>query len=202
MRRVIRLGDKTTHGGEVVSAADNYSIMGKAVARMGDMATCPRKGHGTCEIVEGDPTWTINGRNVALEGHKLKCGAELISSLGNLSRSYEGDGVASDSGFDLGTTHPRQTIPSESTSKEVLRIFWTYGEAAIPVSSFSRFYSDLNIHVETLNYQAGETVGITIENDEGAEPIQITLRAIVQADGTAKIMNALDNHRIEIFARE
>jgi len=109
MRRVIRLGDKTTHGGEVVSAASNYSIMGKAVARMGDMVTCPRKGHGQCEIAEGDPNWTINGRNVALEGHLTTCGAELISSCGELGRSYEGEGAAGAGGLSASGNIPSLT---------------------------------------------------------------------------------------------
>lgn len=115
MRRVIRLGDKTSHGGEVVSAAENYTIMGKAVARMGDMATCPIKGHGACEIVEGDPYWTINGRNVALEGHKLRCGAALISSCGELGRSYEGDGAA---GLAQGFSAAAASKPTSSSAAE------------------------------------------------------------------------------------
>ncbi|OFZ71111.1 MAG: hypothetical protein A2Z01_09235 [Betaproteobacteria bacterium RBG_16_58_11] len=96
MFRVIRLGDKTTHGGEVVSAAGNYKIMGKNVAREGDSCTCPIKGHGNCQIVGGDPHWKIDGRSVALQGiSKTSCGAELISSCGELTRSFEGEGAAS-----------------------------------------------------------------------------------------------------------
>lgn len=95
MFHVIRLGDKTSHGGEVVSAADNYTIMEKNVAREGDKCTCPKKGHGQCEIVGGDPSWSIDGRAVAIEGiSKTSCGAELISSCGELGRSYEGEGAA------------------------------------------------------------------------------------------------------------
>lgn len=92
---VIRLGDPTSHGGQVVSAASNFDMFGKQVARIGDKVTCPQKGHGVCTIVEGDPTWTIDGRNVALEGHKTSCGAVLISTLPNVHRSYEGMGTAS-----------------------------------------------------------------------------------------------------------
>ena len=94
MRRVIRLGDPTSHGGTVVSAAGNYSIMSKNVARIGDSCTCPKRGHNNCTIVEGDPIWTIDGRPVALEGHKTSCGATLISTCGELGRSYEGEGAA------------------------------------------------------------------------------------------------------------
>ena len=87
MRRVIRLDDPTSHGGKVVSAAGNYTIMDKNVARVGDVCTCPIPGHISCTIVEGDPDWTIEGRNVALEGHKTSCGATLISTCGQLSRT-------------------------------------------------------------------------------------------------------------------
>ena len=97
MRRVIRLGDPTSHGGTVVSAAGNYSIMGKNVARVGDTCTCPKRGHNNCTIAEGDPNWTIDGRAVALEGHKTTCGAVLISTCAEVGRSYAGDGGAANS---------------------------------------------------------------------------------------------------------
>lgn len=81
MKNVIRLGDATTHGGRVVSAASNYTAFGKAVACLGDRCVCPIPGHQICIIVEGDSSWTINGRAVALAGCKTSCGASLISSL-------------------------------------------------------------------------------------------------------------------------
>lgn len=87
MKRVIRLGDPTSHGGVVVSASPTTVINGKPVARVGDTVTCPIKGHGTVVIVEGDSSWSVDGRAVALEGHKTSCGASLISTLPSLERS-------------------------------------------------------------------------------------------------------------------
>lgn len=86
MRRVIRLGDPHTHGGKVITAAPNTEINGKRVARRGDKAVCPKKGHGVVTIVEGDPSWSV-------EGHKCSCGCALISTLPTLGRSYEGAGA-------------------------------------------------------------------------------------------------------------
>lgn len=86
MRRVIRLGDPTSHGGAVTSAASNFSIMGIGVARVGDTCSCPRKGHSGCTIAQGDSNWLIEGRAVALEGHLTSCGAQLISTLPNVKR--------------------------------------------------------------------------------------------------------------------
>ena len=45
------------------------------------------KGHGVTTIVEGDPTWLIDGIPVALEGHKTSCGASLISTLPAVKRA-------------------------------------------------------------------------------------------------------------------
>lgn len=88
-KHVIRLGDSTSHGGVVTSAVSNFNMFGKNVARIGDTCTCPVNGHNNCVIVEGDPNWVIDGKAVALEGHKTSCGATLISSLSTVSRSNQ-----------------------------------------------------------------------------------------------------------------
>lgn len=79
-RKIIVLGDSTSHGGTVVSGSDSTKIDGKPVARVGDMVSCPRRGHGTCEIVTGDTTALVDGKAVAREGDTTACGAALISS--------------------------------------------------------------------------------------------------------------------------
>lgn len=95
MQKIIRLGDKTSHGGTVVSATSHVTVGGLPVARVGDKCTCPKRGHNNCVIVEGDPNWTIDGIPVALEGHKISCGAVLIASAPNTGRVYEGATAAS-----------------------------------------------------------------------------------------------------------
>lgn len=94
MRKIIRLGDSTSHGGKVVSATSHVTVGGLPVARMGDKCTCPKRGHNNCVIVEGDPDWTIDGIPVALEGHKISCGAVLISSAPNAGREEWGSAAA------------------------------------------------------------------------------------------------------------
>ena len=86
MRRVIRLNDPTTHGGKVIAAAPNSTVLGVAVARKGDRCFCPIKGHDMCVIAEGDPKVLIDGVPVAFEGHATSCGAKLISSVSNSGR--------------------------------------------------------------------------------------------------------------------
>ena len=89
MRKFIRLGDRTSHGGIVMTASKLFYIGDKAVARKGDICTCPIKGHGNCIIMEGDPDFLIDDIPAALEGHKLSCGAALYSSMPNAGRVYE-----------------------------------------------------------------------------------------------------------------
>jgi uncharacterized Zn-binding protein involved in type VI secretion len=82
----VRLGDSTSHGGKVVAAASQTNAMGKPLACVDDACSCPIPGHSNCKIVEGDPNWTIDGKAVALHGHKVSCGATLIASVGNVAR--------------------------------------------------------------------------------------------------------------------
>lgn len=79
---IIRLGDRTSHGGVVVSAAPSCTVEGIAPARVGDMTTCPIKGHGSNPIVSGDGTCIVEGKPVAREGDVTACGASLIASQG------------------------------------------------------------------------------------------------------------------------
>ena len=84
MRNVIRLGDPTSHGGKVESVgADYFTVDGTTVARVGDVCSCPIKGHDNCTIAEGDPDHVIDGVAVAYEGHKTTCGAGLIATIGS-----------------------------------------------------------------------------------------------------------------------
>lgn len=79
-RPFIVLGDKTSHGGVVISASESSDCNGKGIARVGDKVTCPKKGHGSVTtIATGDPTALIDGRPAARHGDLTACGASLIA---------------------------------------------------------------------------------------------------------------------------
>src|SRR5574343_970848 len=85
-KRIVVVGDGTTHGGSVISGSPNHTIMGKAIARLGDNVSCPQKypnkaPHGVNPIVEGDGSYLVDGIPVALDGHKSACGCALIGSV-------------------------------------------------------------------------------------------------------------------------
>lgn len=78
-RPLIVMGDKTSHGGTVISADLTFDINGKYVARVGDMTVCP-KCKGTFAITSG-PSDLVDGGGNGYARHmdSTDCGARLIS---------------------------------------------------------------------------------------------------------------------------
>jgi len=97
-RYLIRLGDKTTHGGEIITAWGRDCPETKAdqdgipYACIGDKGTCPRC-RGTYEIIPGDNVKhrpTVGGRAIASTADFLTCGCQPLASQN--TRSYTDDG--------------------------------------------------------------------------------------------------------------
>jgi len=79
-RGVVRLGDTTSHGGQVISASDTYTVLGKQVALDGDTTFCPQC-KGTFPIQVTHSERRHHGKFVAYDGHTTACGASLVSSI-------------------------------------------------------------------------------------------------------------------------
>lgn len=79
-RGVIRLGDKTDHGGYVISASSGSIVMGKEAALANDMIFCPRC-KGQFPIQPDGKGARHAGRSYAYHDDVAACGARLISSL-------------------------------------------------------------------------------------------------------------------------
>lgn len=78
MQPIIVIGDKTSHGGTVITCSQTSDTHGKGWARVGDKVACPRC-KGIFPIAQGDPTLIDNGQAVAYQGCKVACGATLIA---------------------------------------------------------------------------------------------------------------------------
>lgn len=77
----ITIGDRTSHGGTVISADPTSDIHGKSIARVGDLTVCPRKGcRGVFAIVNGAEDVIGMGQAYARHGDRTACGAILLSS--------------------------------------------------------------------------------------------------------------------------
>lgn len=77
MPAIVRLGDTSTHGGAVITAASKWDCMGAKIARKGDSFDCPI--HGVNPIVQGSGKWDCEGKPIARHGDKTQCGASLIA---------------------------------------------------------------------------------------------------------------------------
>lgn len=84
-KNIILLGDKTSHGGTVITATSDIIINGKKAALVGDKVDCPKKGHGINAIIDGCSNTTCQGVLVAVEGCHTECGCYLISSITDFS---------------------------------------------------------------------------------------------------------------------
>jgi len=80
-KEVVLLGDKTTHGGTVVTASSTFTYMNIPVARKGDQVSCPLC-LGTHVIAEGVETAFDHEHPIAVDGNLTSCGARLIAGSG------------------------------------------------------------------------------------------------------------------------
>ncbi|MCH9296072.1 PAAR domain-containing protein [Pantoea allii] len=87
MKGIIRIGDKTTGGGQVLSGSTKMKFKGIGVARLNDPVSCPVKGHSPSYISQGHPKMKDRGTSVAFHDYQCSCGCKLISSLNNVTAS-------------------------------------------------------------------------------------------------------------------
>ena len=74
-----RLGDKSSHGGVIVTGASRTLVNGRPAARMGDRHSCPIPGHGVTSIVSGSPDTLTEGKPNARMGDATACGARIVT---------------------------------------------------------------------------------------------------------------------------
>lgn len=79
-RGVIRLNDKTGHGGQVMSVSSGTVVMGMEAALADDVTFCP-KCKGTFSIKPDGVDAKHKGRSYAYDNDITACGAKLISSI-------------------------------------------------------------------------------------------------------------------------
>lgn len=81
----VLLGDKTTRGGQVISASSTMIVNGKNVALVGDAINCPVVGHGINTIIEGSSEWISDGKDIVVDGCHCECGCQVLSSAPDCS---------------------------------------------------------------------------------------------------------------------
>jgi hypothetical protein len=91
-----------------------------------------------------------------------------------------------------------------SGKKQVINLAWSFGDDLTPISEHSRHADDLNLHIETMNYDVGESVSANIEysdNDGNKQVISVTGQ--VDKDGVAIIKNVIKDKKLSFkYANE
>lgn len=79
---VARLGDKSSHGGTIITSGQKMICEGIKVARVTDLHSCPIPFHGVTPIVTGSPNHIVEGQQCARgnggQGSVTGCGAIII----------------------------------------------------------------------------------------------------------------------------
>ncbi|WP_288498624.1 PAAR domain-containing protein [uncultured Acinetobacter sp.] len=86
----ITLGSPTTGGGKIISGQPSFLIEGKAIACVGDKASCP-KHMCVATIMAGDNHMLVMGKAAAQHNSPLSCGCKCIGDQ-NLTVGDNGGG--------------------------------------------------------------------------------------------------------------
>jgi len=78
MRKLVYEGDRTSHGGVVLSGSDRIKVNGRRAAKVGILVSCSI--HGDNEIIEGSGRLKDAGIPLSTDGDATRCGSVLIAS--------------------------------------------------------------------------------------------------------------------------
>ncbi|WP_420864714.1 PAAR domain-containing protein [Photorhabdus australis] len=81
MNGIIRIGNETTLGSQIISGSLAMKFGGIGVAGQGTPVTHSIKKHGDTVIIEGNPEFCDAGILVAFHRHDCTCSGMLLSSM-------------------------------------------------------------------------------------------------------------------------
>lgn len=110
----IVIGCPTTGGGKVISGNSSFLIEGKAIACVGDKATCPK--HQTVStIISGDPYMQVFGKAAARVNDSLSCGCKLLPQQ-NLAVQDNGPSPGSNAASQSATSPMQNNLLAQNSN--------------------------------------------------------------------------------------
>ncbi|WP_326981069.1 phage baseplate assembly protein V [Chryseobacterium sp. MYb264] len=90
--------------------------------------------------------------------------------------------------------------------KQIASMYWAYEEENASLMDDSKFFVDMNLIVQTRNYEEGESIDVTIKSDDG-EPLaegltELTLSGVVDRDGIVVFKEPLKPYTLELMKDE
>lgn len=84
MKKIVRLGDLSDHGGKMITATAHFACNKLKVCVDQDLHSCPIKDHGITPVT-ATGTFKSAGKRVIRTGDVAGCGAVLISGSPNIN---------------------------------------------------------------------------------------------------------------------
>jgi uncharacterized Zn-binding protein involved in type VI secretion len=85
MQPVARLGDKSSHGGTIITATSTVTVNGLPMALEGDLHQCPIKKHGTTQLKSVTTDTDADGKKIITVGAIAGCGAVIVVGSSNVT---------------------------------------------------------------------------------------------------------------------
>ncbi|CAA7387194.1 type VI secretion system Vgr family protein [Chryseobacterium fistulae] len=90
--------------------------------------------------------------------------------------------------------------------RKIVSMCWAYEEENTSLMDDSKFFVDMNLIVQTRNYEEGESIDVTIKSDDG-EPLaegldELTLSGTVDRDGIVIFKEPLKSYTLELIKEE
>lgn len=137
-------------------------VYGKEQSYIGDDVWCPAcQSMGKITPDQDRLSTKVNGRMPALNDDLCLCKCSPPPKL-----------VHSQTGFReiVSETSQESSIKAsdvkknnlEEKRKEITSIYWSYGDECMPLQDKSRFYTDINLHVGAIGYNAGDEIDINV----------------------------------------
>jgi uncharacterized Zn-binding protein involved in type VI secretion len=164
MQALITVGCMTDHGGIIVLGDSSFVVEGKAVHLEGMTHFCPKCKVQSRAIASNAGFMIVGGKSIVAVGDSSTCGSKYFK-VSDLVVMSNGFGSERNSTSSLIIANK---LVEPQKEKLIEKIYWSYGDKFIPLEEKSRFFDDLNLHVETLGYSPGESVDIKV-NPESSE---------------------------------
>ncbi len=189
----IGIGSKTSTGGVVIEGNDGIMFNGVVASSIGHKATCPSCKKGIGEIIAvGNRQINLPAGPAARAGDYIACGCPTGSNvlLGEAAVIIGSDNASSYASFSTQTNTIQPYPIVDSGQCKITKIYWSYGEDNEIINSISKYYVDLNLHLETEGYLANEKVKVDINGEQ--------LFVAIGNDGSGFVKNALRLSNIEL----
>jgi uncharacterized Zn-binding protein involved in type VI secretion len=160
-RAIIRLGDKTNHGGTIIEGFPTAILYGRPIAGKGHKVTCP-KCRGTFVIAEGIGNHSFYDVNTAVEGMHTTCGAVLLASQQSATIEID-DGAGKPWSSSPDAAGEGESLGDEpgDGGEAIEQSFVLLDQDDVPVQGYHYdLYRDGELHTQAASYWNGETVAV------------------------------------------